>query len=90
MKKCKDHEIAGLDLTVYKFMIKKDGVKNPELLKQIFIDHSQALHAHNIKLNIESKEVGGETPCSECGGSDFLRTGTCHVCISCGASAGCG
>ena len=28
-------------------------------------------------------------PCSECGGIDFLRTGTCFVCITCGASQGC-
>ena len=28
-------------------------------------------------------------PCSECGGTDFLRTGTCFVCITCGASQGC-
>jgi len=28
-------------------------------------------------------------PCTECGGIDFLRTGTCFVCITCGASQGC-
>ncbi|MDT8447084.1 MAG: vitamin B12-dependent ribonucleotide reductase [bacterium] len=28
-------------------------------------------------------------PCSECGGIDFLRTGTCYVCITCGSSQGC-
>ena len=28
-------------------------------------------------------------PCSECGGIEFLRTGTCYVCITCGASQGC-
>ena len=28
-------------------------------------------------------------PCGECGATDFLRTGTCYVCITCGASQGC-
>jgi ribonucleoside-diphosphate reductase alpha chain len=28
-------------------------------------------------------------PCGECGGIEFLRTGTCYVCITCGASQGC-
>jgi len=89
MHKCKDYEVPGLDLTAYKFLIEKDGVKNPELLKQIFTDHYKSLDAFNIHLNIEVKEVSGETPCSGCGGSNFLRTGTCHVCIGCGASQGC-
>lgn len=30
-----------------------------------------------------------QTPCQECGGVIFLRTGTCHVCQTCGASQGC-
>ena len=28
-------------------------------------------------------------PCNGCGGTQFLRTGTCHVCMTCGASQGC-
>lgn len=28
-------------------------------------------------------------PCGDCGGTEFLRTGTCYVCITCGASQGC-
>ena len=28
-------------------------------------------------------------PCGECGGDNFLRTGNCHVCRTCGASQGC-
>lgn len=28
-------------------------------------------------------------PCSECGGTVFIPTGTCHVCAGCGASQGC-
>lgn len=28
-------------------------------------------------------------PCIECGGIDFMRTGTCYACTTCGASQGC-
>ncbi|MDH5560007.1 MAG: vitamin B12-dependent ribonucleotide reductase [Deltaproteobacteria bacterium] len=28
-------------------------------------------------------------PCGDCGSIEFLRTGTCFVCITCGASQGC-
>ncbi len=28
-------------------------------------------------------------PCGDCGSIEFLRTGTCYVCIVCGASQGC-
>ncbi len=28
-------------------------------------------------------------PCGSCGGTFFLRTGTCHVCQTCGTSQGC-
>ncbi len=28
-------------------------------------------------------------PCGECGGIDFMRTGTCAVCLTCGTSQGC-
>ena len=28
-------------------------------------------------------------PCGECGGIEFMRTGTCFVCLTCGASQGC-
>lgn len=34
-------------------------------------------------------ETGDHQPCFDCGGTIFLRTGTCHVCQTCGASQGC-
>jgi hypothetical protein len=34
-------------------------------------------------------ETGDHPPCQDCGGIFFLRTGTCHVCQTCGASQGC-
>ncbi len=34
-------------------------------------------------------ETSDHPPCGDCGGTFFLRTGTCHVCQTCGASQGC-
>ncbi|OGG95314.1 MAG: ribonucleoside-diphosphate reductase, adenosylcobalamin-dependent [Candidatus Lambdaproteobacteria bacterium RIFOXYD2_FULL_50_16] len=40
--------------------------------------------------SIESEKTSDHlSPCGECGGIDFLRTGTCYVCITCGSSQGC-
>lgn len=50
-----------------------------DALKQVLADEKKE----------EGEKVGGLTPCSECGGTDFLRTGTCHACITCGTSQGC-
>ncbi|MCP4757547.1 MAG: hypothetical protein GY866_42355 [Proteobacteria bacterium] len=38
---------------------------------------------------IEPAKTSDHSPCRECGGSFFLRTGTCHVCQTCGRSQGC-
>ena len=84
MKKCKVHDLPGVDLTKYTTMF-----SGKELLKQIYINHSQELSSLGIKLNIEIKKVNGQEPCPECGGSDFMRTGVCHVCVQCGTSQGC-
>jgi ribonucleotide reductase alpha subunit len=35
------------------------------------------------------KNSGNQPPCPECGGIDFLMTGNCFVCVTCGASQGC-
>lgn len=40
----------------------------------------------SITQNIDS---GNQQPCGECGGINFLRTGTCFVCVTCGSSQGC-
>ena len=39
-----------------------------------------------------SKPVATESnlsPCPTCGGIDFITTGTCHACATCGESQGC-
>ena len=84
MTKCKIYEIPGLDLNKYTpFFHGKD------LLKQLFTEYSQLLQTYNVKLNIQQEKVGGTEPCQDCSGTDFYRTGTCHVCVNCGASQGC-
>lgn len=84
MIKCKIYDIPGLDLNKYTPIFKEK-----ELLKQIFTEHSQMLKAYGVQLNIEQETVGGLEPCNLCGGSEFLRTGTCYVCQTCGESQGC-
>jgi ribonucleoside-diphosphate reductase alpha chain len=37
----------------------------------------------------EPVATSDHVPCGECGGIEFLRTGTCYVCITCGSSQGC-
>lgn len=41
-----------------------------------------------MKTN-EPTVTSDHPPCSNCGGTFFLRTGTCHVCQTCGTSQGC-
>jgi len=43
----------------------------------------------NRATEIEGVETSDTAPCGDCGGIFFLRTGTCHVCQTCGASQGC-
>jgi hypothetical protein len=36
------------------------------------------------------EEVNGDLPpCACCGGIDFIKTGNCHACMTCGESQGC-
>ncbi|OGG99738.1 MAG: ribonucleoside-diphosphate reductase, adenosylcobalamin-dependent [Candidatus Lambdaproteobacteria bacterium RIFOXYD2_FULL_56_26] len=56
---------------------------------------SHMVSAEPVKVKAQVAETHSERtqdhlmPCSECGGIDFLRTGTCYVCITCGSSQGC-
>ena len=44
-----------------------------------------------IELEEEPKPVktGDHEPCIDCGNTEFIRTGTCFACVTCGASQGC-
>lgn len=41
------------------------------------------------KPKVVTESNSSLTPCQDCGGTIFLRTGTCHVCQTCGVSQGC-
>lgn len=52
--------------------------------------YSALLKIYELNREQEAKEVYGDlAPCSDCGGLNFLRTGNCHVCTTCGESQGC-
>ena len=42
-----------------------------------------------VSDTVEPVATCDHPPCGTCGGSFFLRTGTCHVCQTCGTSQGC-
>ena len=52
---------------------------------------SAGTSSNPVKSNPGNRPVttNDHIPCGECGGIEFLRTGTCYVCITCGASQGC-
>ena len=45
---------------------------------------TSAISMHRMK----DSTVDG-APCQECGNTEFMRTGTCQTCLTCGTSAGC-
>ena len=51
--------------------------------------YAALLSIYELTKQDKGVEVEGQTPCPECSGINFLRTGNCHVCITCGASQGC-
>jgi len=42
-----------------------------------------------VSDTVEPVATCDHPPCGACGGTFFLRTGTCHVCQTCGTSQGC-
>lgn len=53
------------------------------------VQRTQATMTSTSKDYDEPVETSDHQPCHDCGGTIFLRTGTCHVCQTCGASQGC-
>jgi len=52
-------------------------------------EDESAFLVDNVKEDQKPIATADHPPCAECGGIEFLRTGTCYVCITCGASQGC-
>ena len=63
-----------------------------EKCKGININRIEKIVPKAVVKDYQSKdsfETSDHPPCGDCGGTFFLRTGTCHVCQTCGASQGC-
>lgn len=57
--------------------------------EDVLNDMNDAKKVTMLKDKPKAVTTSDHVPCSECGGIEFLRTGTCYVCITCGASQGC-
>ena len=65
-----------------------------QLTKEYILEHLETLRGIYAD-HIKPKPIitSDHAPCmgfgGKCGSTDFIRTGTCYVCFSCGTSAGC-
>lgn len=57
---------------------------------------SSRIHTALLRLYDDAKAVetspareSNLPPCGTCGGTDFIATGNCHACRTCGESQGC-
>ena len=53
------------------------------------IDSNRKIGSDHSADAVKPIATDDHAPCGDCGGIEFLRTGTCYVCITCGASQGC-
>lgn len=83
---------------IYEPIRQEDGtfVLSPEdmsVLKEKYSNttiYSALLKLYEAAPKADQFQVSGDmAPCSDCGGIDFIRTGNCHACTTCGASQGC-
>jgi len=58
-------------------------------LESIETENSAKTEQSNDFEKPSTIDSGNRQPCSDCGGIDFLKTGTCYVCNTCGSSQGC-
>lgn len=72
------------------FKLKDDDLS--ELKKKYSSERIYTVLLQLYELTRVSKvvKISGELPpCPICGSMNFLRTGNCHVCATCGESQGC-
>lgn len=62
-------------------------LRNLETLRRDWAEHQ--VSGNSGQLPDKPKVTFDLPPCPQCGGISFLRTGTCHVCQTCGSSQGC-
>lgn len=74
----------------YSYLGRTDFLQvKPEIEKLKEISNSDKLDFDPLQDALKAVTTDDHAPCSDCGGIEFLRTGTCYVCITCGASQGC-
>jgi len=57
--------------------------------KYIKKEKIQDIQEDKVAVERNAGIMSGQTPCTNCGSIDFLKTGNCYVCIGCGTSQGC-
>ena len=84
-----EEQILRAIVNSYKTIIDdKDPKKNSATVQSV--KESNAFQpARPVMKTSEPSVTSDHPPCSGCGGTFFLRTGTCHVCQTCGTSQGC-
>jgi len=85
-----EEQILRAIVNSYKTIIEdKDPVRKNSATVQV-VKESQTLQKPRSAMKTNEPSVTSDhPPCSACGGTFFLRTGTCHVCQTCGTSQGC-
>lgn len=81
-----EEQILRAIVNSYKTIISEAETGNPQ--NQATVSQTMPVTKVAIKTS-EPSATSDHPPCSNCGGSFFLRTGTCHVCQTCGTSQGC-
>lgn len=85
-----EEQILRAIVNSYKTIIEdRDSSKKiSEMVKNV--RETKAVSTNRSVMNTSEPMVTSDhPPCSACGGTFFLRTGTCHVCQTCGTSQGC-
>ncbi len=83
-----NEQILRAILNFYRCLIDEDNCPGTDQKKDLRQKKSLGSVVQDLQSN-KPIETSDHPPCGDCGGTFFLRTGTCHVCQTCGASQGC-
>lgn len=87
LKRYSEEQILRAIVNSYKTIIdEEENVGKSQ--NQATVSRNMPITKPATKTN-EPSVTSDHPPCGNCGGSFFLRTGTCHVCQTCGTSQGC-
>jgi len=83
--------LSGLDIEIilHKDIERKNDITKESILKNL--ETLRGIYAENTKP--KTIITSDHAPCTgllgECGSTEFIRTGSCYVCLNCATSAGC-